>query len=112
MGLNQSNPGCYNAPLSNQKKKVPKLNQDEISRFEKETLFTAHEVIMLHKAYRRHACNDGSVEREEFVDMFSNYNKSAKALLFLDHIFRTWDFEANGNLSKCIVYRAFFRIFF
>ena len=38
--------------------------------------------------------------QEDFVDMFSNYNKSAKALLFLDHIFRTWDFENNGNLSE------------
>jgi len=84
---------------SNGQKKIPKLTESEISYYEKETLFTAHEILMLHKAYRKHCSSDASVDKEDFVDMFSNYNKSAKALLFLDHIFRTWDFETNGNLK-------------
>ena len=38
--------------VSSGQKKVPKLKEQEISKYEKETLFTAHEIIMLHKAYR------------------------------------------------------------
>lgn len=80
-------------------KKIRRLSDEEISNFEKGTLFTSHEILMLHKAYREYAAIDGTVDRERFVDMFSNYNKSAKALLFLDHIFRTWDFDARGDLT-------------
>ena len=80
-------------------KKISKLKEDEISKYEKETLFTAHEVLMLHKAYRQHCLSDATVDKERFVDMFSLHNKSAKAMLFLDHVFRTWDFEKYGNLS-------------
>ena len=81
-------------------KKIAKLKEDEISKYEKETLFTGHEVLMLHKAYRHHCLSDATVDKESFVDMFSIHNKSAKAMLFLDHIFRTWDFEKYGNLSE------------
>ena len=81
-------------------KKISKLKEDEISKYEKETLFTAHEVLMLHKAYRQHCLSDGTLAKDSFVNMFSIYNKSAKAMLFLDHIFRTWDFGKHGNLSK------------
>ena len=81
-------------------KKIAKLTEKEISHYVKQTLFTAHEILQLHKAFRRHCLSDASVGKEEFVYMFSTFNKSAKALLFLDHVFRTWDFETNGNLSK------------
>ena len=87
--------------VSSGQKKIPKLKGHEISKYEDETLFTAHEIIMLHKAFRQHCLSDATLDRETFIDMFSIYNKSAKALLFLDHIFRTWDFKNNGNLSKC-----------
>ena len=85
---------------NNSQKKVRKLTDDEISYYETKTLFTGHEILQLHKAFRRYCSSDASVGREQFVDMFSNYNKSAKALLFLDHVFRTWDWENNGNLSE------------
>ena len=84
---------------ANGQKKVPKLTKEEMAYYEDETLFTPHEILQLHKAFRKHCYSDASVDREGFVDMFTNYNKSAKALLFLDHIFRTWDFKNNGNLS-------------
>ena len=89
-----------NIMTNNGQKKVAKLTEEELSYYEKETLFTGHEILQLHKAFRRHCASDASVEKEDFVDMFSVHNKSAKALLFLDHVFRTWDFENNGNLSK------------
>ena len=94
-----------NAIISNNnngQKKIPKITEKEVSYYEKETLFTAHEIVQLHKAFRKHCSRDASIDIEDFVDMFTIYNKSAKALLFLDHIFRTWDFENNGNLRKCI----------
>ena len=92
---------------------IPKLKEDEISYHENCTRFSAHEVLQLHSAYRKRCLSDGSVEKEDFIDMFSNYIKSAKALLFLDHVFRTWDFETNGNLSKydvcvCVCASKFF----
>lgn len=77
----------------------PKLTQEEITDFEKNTFFTSHEIIMLHQAYRKHCSADGGVDKEKFTDMFSTFNKSAKALLFLDHIFRTWDTNRDGQLS-------------
>jgi len=83
---------------NNGHKKIPRLTENELACYEKETLFTGHEIIQLHAAFRKTCSSDASVDREDFIDMFSNYNKSAKSLLFLDHIFRTWDFENNGNL--------------
>ena len=88
---------------SSRNHKIPKLTEDDISYWESKTRFTAHEVLQLHKAYRRRCCADGSLENEDFIDLFSNYLKSAKAILFLDHIFRTWDFDAKGNLSEYIL---------
>ena len=86
--------------VKSKQKKVAKLKGNDISQYERETLFTAHEILTLHKAYKQYCLIDGTLDRERFVDMFSIYNKSAKALLFIDHIFRTWDFEKHGNLSK------------
>ena len=84
----------------NGQKNVRKITDDEILNYGRQTLFTGHEIQQLHKAFRRYCSSDASVGREQFVDMFSNYNKSAKALLFLDHVFRTWDWKNNGNLSE------------
>ena len=94
--------------VSSGHKKISKLKEGEICKYERETLFTAHEVLMLHKAYRQHCLSDGTVDKESFIDMFSIYNKSAKAMLFLDHIFRTWDFEKYGNLSKYLLTLSLF----
>ena len=80
--------------------KIPRLTEEEISYYQNSTRFSAHEVLQLHTAYRRRCLPDGSVVIEDFTDMFSHYMKSAKALLFLDHVFRTWDFDTNGNLSE------------
>jgi len=80
-------------------KKCGRLTFADIQQFEKETCFSAHEILFLNHAYRD-ACNvDGCVDREAFTEIFSNFNKSAKALLFLDHIFRTWDVDRDGNLA-------------
>ena len=84
---------------SSDQKKIAKLTEDEVSYYSQETLFTGHEILQLHKVYRNNCLSDASVEKEKFVNMFSVHNKSAKALLFLDHVFRTWDFEHRGNLS-------------
>jgi len=83
----------------NSHRKLPKLTQEEIQSYEKDTFFTSHEILMLHHAYRGHCNDDGCVDRESFTQIFSNFNKSAKALLFLDHIFRTWDVDRDGNLT-------------
>lgn len=85
--------------MSKGKANIRALTADDTLHYQGETHFSAHEVYQLHKAYRIRCNSDGSVEKEDFVDLFSIYNKSAKALLFLDHIFRTWDFETKGKLS-------------
>jgi len=80
-------------------KKCAKLNFADIQAFEKETCFSAHEILYLHHSYRE-ACNpDGCVDKEAFTLIFSQFNKSVKAVLFLDHIFRTWDVNKDGNLT-------------
>jgi len=84
---------------SKSSKLKPKLTQDQIRQYETDTLFTSHEIIQLHQSFRKYCAEDGGVDRESFTDMFSTFNKSAKALMFMDHIFRCWDSNRDGNLT-------------
>ena len=78
-------------------KKIPKLTEDEIIYYERETLFNAYEILQLHKAFRRHSSIDASIEEKDFTDIFFKQNRDAKGL---GHLFRIWNYENNGNLSK------------
>jgi len=81
------------------KKAGAKITFADIQEFERETCFSAHEILYLNHTYRDACDSDGCVDKEAFTLIFSNFNKSAKAVLFLDHIFRTWDVNKDGNLT-------------
>merc|ERR1712183_1209055 len=68
-------------------------------KFEKDTCFTAQEIIILNHTYRQACDAEGCVDKEAFTQIFSTFNKSYRAVLFLDHIFRTWDVNQDGNLT-------------
>jgi len=80
-------------------KRGAKITFADIQRFEKDTCFTAQEIIFLNHTYRQACDAEGCVDKEAFTQIFSNFNKSVKAVLFLDHIFRTWDVNQDGNLT-------------
>jgi len=81
------------------KKNIPRLTFADIQQFERETNFSAHEILFLNHAYKDACDSDGCVDKEAFTLIFSNFNKSSKSILFLDHIFRTWDVDTDGNLT-------------
>jgi len=80
-------------------KRGAKMTFTEIQKYEKETCFTAQEIIFLNHTYRQTCDENGCVDKEAFTFIFSSFNKSSRAVLFLDHIFRTWDINQDGNLT-------------
>lgn len=46
-------------------------------------------------------CPDGTLDKNQFIDLYSSFYASGNARKFASHVFRTFDVNADGKIGKC-----------
>lgn len=52
-------------------------------------------------------CPDGTLDKHQFIDLYSSFYESGNARKFASHVFRTFDVNADGRIGNTI-FKEFF----
>ena len=85
--------------MGNQKSKVLiNLKDEDLEELIQNTHFSEKEIKAMYKRYWGYCAPDGTVNKQQFCNMFSAASDKGKVIV--DHIFRTTDRDNNMSLGK------------
>ena len=85
--------------MGHQKSKVLiNLKTEDIRELTEQTHFSEKEIKAMYKRYWAYCSPDGTVNKQQFCNMFSAASDKGKVIV--DHIFRTTDRDDNMSLGE------------
>ena len=76
-----------------------KIPPDELNQLLNATYFNAKEVKRRYSGFLID-CPNGTLNREQFIDLYVSFYASTDAKKFAEHVFRTFDNNGDGKIGK------------
>ncbi|KAF8568550.1 hypothetical protein P879_03285 [Paragonimus westermani] len=74
------------------------LSKQEVKKLAAKTHFTEAQIRKWHKEFMKD-CSSGQLNRATFLSMYTQFFPDGKARSFYEHLFRTFDQDASGNID-------------